>query len=119
MGSSAAKISRISGALGLAALAAAALIAILTPRGGETFANAYLVSFVFCLSLALGALFFVLLLGLPVLRVNGFAMLVAVIPFVPRLVGDSPASRWLARGRDGDGDGDGVDPADATAPAPA
>ena len=61
MGSSAAKISRISGALGLAALAAAALIAILTPRGGETFANAYLVSFVFCLSLALGALFFVLL----------------------------------------------------------
>jgi hypothetical protein len=36
------------------------------------------------------------MLGLPVLRVNGLAMLVAVIPLVPRLVGDSPASRWLA-----------------------
>ena len=36
------------------------------------------------------------MLGLPILRVNGLAMLVAVIPFVPRLVGESPASRWLA-----------------------
>jgi hypothetical protein len=27
---------------------------------------------------------------------NSFAMLLAVIPFVPHLVGDTPASRWLA-----------------------
>lgn len=39
------------------------------------------------------------MLGLPVLRVNGLAMLVAVIPLVPRLVGESPASRWLAARR--------------------
>ena len=36
------------------------------------------------------------ILGLPVLRVNGLAMLVAVIPLVPRLIGETPASRWLA-----------------------
>lgn len=36
------------------------------------------------------------MLALPILRVNGLAMLVAVIPLVPRLVGESPASRWLA-----------------------
>ena len=36
------------------------------------------------------------MLALPILWVNGLAMLVAVIPLVPRLVGDSPASRWLA-----------------------
>ncbi len=36
------------------------------------------------------------MLGLPILRVNGLAMLVAVIPFIPRLVGETPASRWLA-----------------------
>ncbi|MEW5991515.1 MAG: glycosyltransferase family 87 protein [Chloroflexota bacterium] len=38
------------------------------------------------------------MLALPILWVNGLAMLVAVLPLVPRLVGDSPASRWLARG---------------------
>jgi hypothetical protein len=36
------------------------------------------------------------MLALPILWVNGLAMLVAVIPLVPRLVGDSPASGWLA-----------------------
>ena len=36
------------------------------------------------------------MLALPILWVNGLAMLVAVIPFVPHLVGDTPASRWLA-----------------------
>jgi hypothetical protein len=36
------------------------------------------------------------MLALPILWVNGLAMLVAVIPLVPRLVGASPASRWLA-----------------------
>ena len=36
------------------------------------------------------------MLGLPILRVNGLAMLVAVIPLIPRLVGETPASRWLA-----------------------
>jgi len=37
------------------------------------------------------------MLALPILWINGLAMLVAVIPLVPRLVGESPASRWLAR----------------------
>jgi len=37
------------------------------------------------------------MLALPILWVNGLAMLVAVLPLVPRLVGESPASRWLAR----------------------
>ena len=36
------------------------------------------------------------MLALPILWVNGLSMLVAVIPLVPRLVGASPASRWLA-----------------------
>lgn len=36
------------------------------------------------------------MLALPILWVNGLAMLVAVLPFVPRLVGDTPAARWLA-----------------------
>ena len=36
------------------------------------------------------------MLALPILWVNGLAMLVAVIPFVPHLVGETPASRWLA-----------------------
>jgi hypothetical protein len=53
------------------------------------------------------------MLALPILWVNGMAMLVAVIPLVPRLVGDSPASRWLARGRDR------VEPAEAATTAPA
>jgi hypothetical protein len=35
------------------------------------------------------------MLALPILWVNGLAMLVAVLPLVPRLVGASPASRWL------------------------
>ena len=38
------------------------------------------------------------MLALPILWVNGLAMLVAVIALVPRLVGETPASRWLARG---------------------
>jgi hypothetical protein len=37
------------------------------------------------------------MLALPILWVNSLAMLVAVIPLVPRLVGETPASRWLAR----------------------
>lgn len=36
------------------------------------------------------------MLALPVLWVNGLAMLVAVLPLVPRLVGETPAARWLA-----------------------
>lgn len=36
------------------------------------------------------------MLALPILWVNGMAMLVAVVPLVPRLVGSTPASRWLA-----------------------
>lgn len=36
------------------------------------------------------------MLALPILWVNGLSMLVAVIPLVPRLVGPSPAARWLA-----------------------
>lgn len=38
------------------------------------------------------------MLALPILWVNGLAMLVAVIPLVPRLVGSTPASRWLESG---------------------
>ncbi len=38
------------------------------------------------------------MLALPILWVNGLAMLVATLPLVPRIVGDTPASRWLARG---------------------
>ena len=40
------------------------------------------------------------MLAVPILWMNSLAMLVAVIPLVPRLVGGTPASRWLARGRD-------------------
>ena len=39
------------------------------------------------------------MLALPILWINSLAMLVAVIPFVPELVGDTPASRWLAAQR--------------------
>jgi hypothetical protein len=39
------------------------------------------------------------MLALPILWVNGLAMLVAVIPLVSRLVGETPASRWLAAHR--------------------
>lgn len=39
------------------------------------------------------------MLALPILWVNGLAMLVAVIPLASRLVGESPASRWLAARR--------------------
>jgi hypothetical protein len=51
------------------------------------------------------------MLALPILWVNSLAMLVAVIPLVPRLVGDSPASRWLARAI--------VSPTEAPATSPA
>jgi hypothetical protein len=37
------------------------------------------------------------MLALPILWVNGASMLLAVLPLVPRLVGESPASRWLVR----------------------
>ena len=40
------------------------------------------------------------MLAVPILWMNSLAMLVAVIPLLPRLVGGTPASRWLARGRD-------------------
>jgi Glycosyltransferase family 87 len=38
------------------------------------------------------------MLALPILWVNSLAMLVAIVPLVPRLVGETPASRWLGRG---------------------
>jgi hypothetical protein len=38
-------------------------------------------------------------IALPVLWVNGLAMLVAVIPLLPRAMGPTPASRWLAKTR--------------------
>jgi hypothetical protein len=34
--------------------------------------------------------------ALPVLWINGFAMLIAIIPLLPRVMGPTPASRWLA-----------------------
>jgi len=36
-------------------------------------------------------------IALPVLWVNGLAMLVAVLPLIPDRIGSTPASRWLAR----------------------
>jgi hypothetical protein len=40
-------------------------------------------------------------IALPVLWINGLAMLVAVIPLLPSTMGPTPASRWLAGGRRG------------------
>jgi Glycosyltransferase family 87 len=34
-------------------------------------------------------------IALPVLWINGFAMLIAIIPLLPRVMGPTPASRWL------------------------
>jgi hypothetical protein len=36
------------------------------------------------------------MLALPILWVNGLAMLVGVLPLIPRIVGATPAARWLA-----------------------
>ena len=36
------------------------------------------------------------MLALPILWVNGLSMLVGVLPLVPRIVGATPAARWLA-----------------------
>jgi hypothetical protein len=33
-------------------------------------------------------------IALPVLWINGFAMLIAIIPLLPRVMGPTPASRW-------------------------
>ena len=38
-------------------------------------------------------------IALPVLWINGFAMLIAIIPLLPRVMGPTPASRWLASSR--------------------
>lgn len=37
------------------------------------------------------------MLALPILWVNGLSMLVGVLPLLPRIVGATPAARWLAR----------------------
>ncbi|MBI3746533.1 MAG: DUF2029 domain-containing protein [Chloroflexi bacterium] len=37
------------------------------------------------------------MLALPILWVNGLSMLVGVLPLIPRIVGATPAARWLAR----------------------
>lgn len=58
------------------------------------------------------------MLALPILWVNGLSMLVAVLPLVPRLVGDSPASRWLARAADA-GTAPERSTAEPAAPSPA
>lgn len=39
------------------------------------------------------------MLALPILWINGFAMLVAVIALVPSALGQTPASRWLAEAK--------------------
>jgi Glycosyltransferase family 87 len=39
--------------------------------------------------------------ALPVLWINGFAMLIAIIPLLPRVMGPTPASRWLDSWRTG------------------
>jgi hypothetical protein len=57
------------------------------------------------------------MLALPILWVNGLSMLVAVLPLVPRLVGESPASRWLAGA--GAEAVDSTDSSDAPATSPA
>ena len=57
------------------------------------------------------------MLALPILWVNGLSMLVAVLPLVPRLVGESPASRWLAGA--GAEAVDSTDSGDAPATSPA
>ena len=36
------------------------------------------------------------MLALPILWVNGLSMLVGVLPLIPRIVGATPAARWLA-----------------------
>jgi glycosyl transferase family 87 len=41
-------------------------------------------------------------IALPVLWVNGLAMLIAVLPLIPDRVGSTPASRWLAARETGD-----------------
>ncbi|MBI5869273.1 MAG: quinol:cytochrome C oxidoreductase [candidate division Zixibacteria bacterium] len=61
LGAKAAKVTWLTGAIGLVAIAAAVIMGLLSPDGGESFATAYLTAFVFFLTLALGALFFVLL----------------------------------------------------------
>lgn len=38
------------------------------------------------------------MLALPILWINGLAMLVGVVALIPGLLGPTPASRWLARG---------------------
>jgi len=38
-------------------------------------------------------------IALPVLWINGFAMLIATIPLLPRVMGPTPASRWLDSSR--------------------
>jgi hypothetical protein len=38
-------------------------------------------------------------IALPVLWLNGLAMLVAVVPLLPHEFGPTPASRWLGRRR--------------------
>ena len=38
-------------------------------------------------------------IALPVLWINGFAMLIAIIPLLPRVMGPTPASRWFDSSR--------------------
>lgn len=61
MGAKAVKTVWLTGAAGLVAIVAAILLAMVAPETRESFATAYLAAFVFYLTLALGALFFVLL----------------------------------------------------------
>jgi len=60
LGPAGATMFRVAGALGVLGLAAAVALAYGTEGGGQRFASSYLVGFVYFLSLALGALFFVL-----------------------------------------------------------
>ena len=39
-------------------------------------------------------------LALPVLRFNGFAMLVAMLPLLAATASQTPAGRWLTRGQE-------------------
>jgi hypothetical protein len=61
LGPSATRWTVISGALGLAGLAAAVWFASASEHAGEVFFRSYLANFMFFLSLALGGLFFVLI----------------------------------------------------------
>jgi hypothetical protein len=61
LGEDGVRFARITGAVGLVAMLAAVVLAVLSPGGWQRFLHAYLVNFCFLLSLALGALFFVLL----------------------------------------------------------